>query len=215
MSLSLTIARRELRGGLRGFRVFLACLALGVAAIAAVGTLRTGIQQGLADQGAVILGGDAEMRFTYRAADTDERAFMDQIATKVSEVYDFRSMALTRDDQALTQVKAVDDAWPLTGAAQLDPPIAVTDALADHDGLPGALMDPVLIDRLSLKPGDTLPGRALKPGLTVQRLRTKLLLLRLTLIGRSLRIAGLDRAHGLHGAAGQRKTEHENGRAHG
>ena len=58
MSLSLTIARRELRGGLRGFRVFLACLALGVAAIAAVGTLRTGIQQGLADQGAVILGGD-------------------------------------------------------------------------------------------------------------------------------------------------------------
>ena len=36
MSLSLTIARRELRGGLRGFRVFLACLALGVAAIAAV-----------------------------------------------------------------------------------------------------------------------------------------------------------------------------------
>ncbi|MBL9063395.1 FtsX-like permease family protein [Tabrizicola sp.] len=155
MSLSLTIARRELRGGLRGFRVFLACLALGVAAIAAVGTLRTGIQQGLADQGAVILGGDAEMRFTYRAADTDERAFMDQIATKVSEVYDFRSMALTRDDQALTQVKAVDDAWPLTGAAQLDPPIAVTDALADHDGLPGALMDPVLIDRLSLKLGDT------------------------------------------------------------
>ena len=26
------IARRELRGGIRGFRVFLACLALGVAA---------------------------------------------------------------------------------------------------------------------------------------------------------------------------------------
>ena len=43
MSLSLTIARRELRGGLRGFRVFLACLALGVAAIAAVGTLHLGV----------------------------------------------------------------------------------------------------------------------------------------------------------------------------
>ena len=155
MSLALTIARRELRGGLRGFRVFLACLALGVAAIAAVGTLRTGIQQGLSDQGAVILGGDAEMRFTYRAADEGERAFMDRIATKVSEVYDFRSMALIDGDQALTQVKAVDSAWPLTGTAQLDPPLPVSEALADHDGLPGAIMDPVLIDRLSLKPGDT------------------------------------------------------------
>ena len=155
MSLSLTIARRELRGGLRGFRVFLACLALGVAAIAAVGTLRTGIQQGLTDQGAVILGGDAEMRFTYRPADANERAWMDRIATKVSEVYDFRSMVVLDTDQALTQIKAVDSAWPLTGAAQLDPPLPVAEALAVTDGLPGAIMDPVLIDRLSLKPGDT------------------------------------------------------------
>ncbi|RYI13497.1 MAG: drug:proton antiporter, partial [Acetobacteraceae bacterium] len=155
MSLSLTIARRELRGGLRGFRVFLACLALGVAAIAAVGTLRTGIQQGLTDQGAVILGGDAEMRFTYRPADADERAYMDRIATKVSEVYDFRSMALVDGDQALTQIKAIDDAWPLTGAATLDPPIPVAEALAVTNGLPGAIMDPLLIARLSLKPGDT------------------------------------------------------------
>ena len=155
MSLSLTIARRELRSGLRGFRVFLACLALGVAAIAAVGTLRTGIQQGLADQGAVILGGDAELRFTYRTADAEERAYMDRIATEVSEVYDFRSMVLIDDDQALTQVKAVDSAWPLTGAAQLDPPIPVAEALADQNGLPGAIMDPVLIDRLGLALGDT------------------------------------------------------------
>ncbi len=155
MSLAFTIARRELRGGLRGFRVFLACLALGVAAIAAVGTLRTGIQQGLTDQGAVILGGDAEMRFTYRAADEGERAYMDSIATRVSEVYDFRSMALIDGDQALTQVKAVDDGWPLTGAATLDPAIPVADALASQNGLPGALMDPVLISRLELAIGDT------------------------------------------------------------
>ncbi len=154
-SLALTIARRELRGGLKGFRVFLACLALGVAAIAAVGTLRTGIQQGLSDQGAVILGGDAEMRFTYRPADADERAWMDRTASNVSEVYDFRSMALIDGDHALTQIKAVDTAWPLTGTARLDPPIPVAQALADTDGLPGAIMDPVLIDRLSLKPGDT------------------------------------------------------------
>ena len=155
MSLSLTIAKRELRGGLKGFRVFLACLALGVAAIAAVGTLRTGIQQGLSDQGAVILGGDAEMRFTYRTADAEERAFMGKIATKVSEVYDFRSMVLMDDDQALTQIKAVDDVWPLTGTATLDPAIPVAEALAPKNGIPGAIMDPVLISRLGLALGDT------------------------------------------------------------
>jgi putative ABC transport system permease protein len=155
MSLALTIARRELRGGLRGFRVFLACLALGVAAIAAVGTLRTGIQQGLTDQGAVILGGDAEMRFTYRQADAEELAYMDRIALQVSEVYDFRSMAIIEGDQALTQVKAVDSGWPLTGEAGLDPAIPVAQALAETDGLPGAIMDPVLIDRLALQIGDT------------------------------------------------------------
>lgn len=155
MSLSFTIARRELRGGLNGFRVFLACLALGVAAITAVGTLRSGIQQGLTDQGAVILGGDAEMRFTYRTADADERAYMTRIATRVSEVYDFRSMALIDNDQALTQVKAVDPAWPLTGSAVLNPAIPVAQALATTDGIPGAIMDPVLIDRLGLTLGDT------------------------------------------------------------
>ena len=38
------IARRELRGGVAGFRVFLACLALGVAAIAAVGSVGASIR---------------------------------------------------------------------------------------------------------------------------------------------------------------------------
>ena len=153
--LAFRIARRELRGGIAGFRVFLACLALGVAAIAGVGTLRAGIQSGLADQGAVILGGDAEMRFTYRAADPDERAFIDDIATASSEVYDFRSMAVIDGDEALTQVKAVDGAWPLTGQAVLDPAIPVAQALADTGGLPGAIMDPVLVERLGLAIGDS------------------------------------------------------------
>lgn len=61
MRMAWRIARRELRGGIRGFRIFLACLALGVAAIAAVGTVRQSIEEGLAREGAVILGGDAEM----------------------------------------------------------------------------------------------------------------------------------------------------------
>ena len=74
LAVAARIARRELRGGLRGFRIFLACLTLGVAAIAAVGLLRSAIERGLQDQGAVLLGGDAAMEFTYRFATDDERA---------------------------------------------------------------------------------------------------------------------------------------------
>lgn len=148
-------ARRELRGGLSGFRVFLACLALGVAAIAGVGTIRAAIESGLRDQGAVILGGDAQMEFTYRYATPEERAFMDRIATATSEIVDFRSMVVVGQgddaDRALTQIKAVDSAYPLTGAVTLDPAIPLADALADQ----GAVMDRVLVDRLGLAIGDS------------------------------------------------------------
>jgi len=155
LRLALTIAQRELRGGLGGFRVFLACLALGVAAIAAVGTLRSAIENGLKDQGAILLGGDAQMEFTYRFASPEERAYMDRIAPRVSEIVDFRSMAQVPDDSALTQIKAVDAAYPLYGAVTLDPAVPLADALAEVDGIPGAVMDPVLVARLGLALGDT------------------------------------------------------------
>lgn len=152
-ALAWTIARRELRGGLRGFRVFLACLALGVAAIAAVGLVRAAIQQGLSDQGAVILGGDAQLEFTYRFATPEERAWMDANATAVSEIVDFRSMVTRGDETALTQVKGVDDAYPLLGNIELEQG-DLDAALAPQDGLPGAVMDKVLVDRLGLSVGD-------------------------------------------------------------
>lgn len=153
------IARRELRGGLGGFKIFLACLALGVAAIAAVGTVRSGIEAGLAREGAALLGGDAEMEFTYRYANEAERAWMANTALAVSEVVDFRSMAVKGEgdsaERGLTQVKAVDDAYPLIGTVGLDPAMPLAQALAVQDGLPGGVMERVLADRLGLKTGET------------------------------------------------------------
>ncbi|MDX5403744.1 MAG: drug:proton antiporter, partial [Rhodobacterales bacterium] len=94
LRIAARFAARELRGGLKGFRIFLACLALGVAAIAAVGSVRSSIEAGLAREGAAILGGDAEIDLTYRFATPEERAWIDSIATEVSEVTDFRSMVV-------------------------------------------------------------------------------------------------------------------------
>lgn len=153
--LSWRLAKRELRGGLRGFRIFLACLALGVAAITAVGTVRSAIQAGLEREGAAILGGDATARFTYRTAREDELAWMQSVALEVSETYDFRSMATVGDDRGLTQIQAVDSAYPLIGQVTLDPPIPLAQAFAGSDALPGAILERVLADRLGLTPGDT------------------------------------------------------------
>lgn len=150
IALAARIARAELRGGLRGFWVFLACLALGVAAIAGVGMVRSAIEAGLTDQGAVLLGGDAQVEFTYRFATAEERAFLDQIAVKTSEIVDFRSMVVAGEARVLTQVKAVDDNYPLLGAVQLEQGDLAT-ALADT----GAVMDGVLADQIGLKLGDS------------------------------------------------------------
>ena len=157
MSLAIAsrFAARELRGGLRGFRVFLACLALGVAAIAAVGTVRAGIEAGLKRDGAALLGGDAEVEFTYRFAREAELDWLLSISDQVSETVDFRSMVVVdrggETERGLTQIRAVDDLYPLIGAVALDPPMSLPTALADK----GAVMERVLADRLALAPGDT------------------------------------------------------------
>ncbi|SFG98660.1 putative ABC transport system permease protein [Palleronia marisminoris] len=156
MNPALNIARRELRNGfrhgLRGFRVFLACLALGIAAIAAVGSVREAITEGLAREGATLLGGDASVEFTYRFATEAERAALADLG-EVSEIVDFRSMVRVGEDRALTEIKAVDDAYPIYGDLRLDPPQTLAQATAGDP--PGAAMDPVLADRLGLDIGET------------------------------------------------------------
>lgn len=158
MSLALRLALRDLRGALSGFWVLVLCLALGVGAISAVGTLRDGIRAGLAREGAALLGGDAEVTLTYRRATEDERTWLARHASPVSEVATFRSMAVTGEGEgarrALTEVKAVDEAWPIVGTAQLEPAMPLAQALEGQGGLPGVVMDPLLIARLGLTLGD-------------------------------------------------------------
>ena len=156
LKIAFRFAMRELRGGLRGFRVFLACLALGVAAIAAVGTVRAGIEAGLEKESAALLGGDAEVEFTYRFAREDELAWLHTISTKVSETVDFRSMVVVErgenTERGLSQIRAVDSAYPLVGKVTLDPEIPLDAALADH----GVVLERILADRLGLVAGDTV-----------------------------------------------------------
>ncbi|MFN3616054.1 MAG: ABC transporter permease, partial [Rubrimonas sp.] len=158
--LALRFALRELRGGIRGFRVFLICLALGVAAVAAVGSVRMAITEGLSREGRAILGGDAELSFTYRFPTEAEQDWIDRNAIAHSETVDFRSMLVAGDprggaaERALTQVRSVDAAYPLVGEVVLEPAMPLSQALGQRDGRWGVALDPLLIERLGLAVGD-------------------------------------------------------------
>lgn len=145
------LAGRELRGGLRGFRLFLACLALGVATIAAVGGLSEAVLDGLARDGRAILGGDLELRLSHRPATAAERAWLAARA-KVSEVVELRAMARPADGgrSALVELRAVDDAYPLYGTLETSPRGRNIDALlAYRDGAWGAIAEPALVARFT------------------------------------------------------------------
>ena len=155
---AVAFALRELRTGTRGFRVFLACLAIGVGAITAIGTVRDSIESGLRTQGKTLLGGDAEITFSYRFADEAERDWMSRNSAAVSEIVQFRSMAAADSDgkvnRALISLKGVDGNYPLYGSVELSPDIPLAEALAVGRGLPGAVIQEQLAIRLALEPGD-------------------------------------------------------------
>src|SRR6476659_3171834 len=124
LRLALRFARRELRGGFAGFRIFFLCLVLGSAAISGVESLSDAFLTGLQDQGRVLLGGDVSVSLVHRPAGSDERAFLDAQG-KVTQAQSMRAMAYAQasDQQSdnrrqLVEVKAVDDRWPLFGAPQ-------------------------------------------------------------------------------------------------
>ena len=154
-SLALRYALRDLRGGIKGFRVFLACLALGVAAIAGVGSLADAIVDGLRREGRAILGGDMEFRLVQRPASVDELDFMKSLGT-ISQVVELRAMAraLAGDGRTIVELKAVDRAYPMVGQVVLSDGRNLADALALVDGKFGIVAEQALVERLNLKPGD-------------------------------------------------------------
>jgi putative ABC transport system permease protein len=157
MILALRLARRELRGGVRGLRGVVLCLALGVAAIAAVGGLRAAVDSGMANNGRRILGGDLEVDAGSDPLPASLRDWLKPRVTGLSEITQMRSMvAAASGERQLVELKAVDAAWPLVGAPGIDPPQPLSSALSAKDGRFGILLDSVIVSRLSLKPGDTV-----------------------------------------------------------
>jgi putative ABC transport system permease protein len=156
MPLSLRLALRELRGGLKGFGIFLLCIVLGVAAIAAVGGVRGAVLEGIGEQGRPLLGGDIELRLTGELMPSPA---LDYIAARypVSRTATLRSMAAADlDRRATIELKGVDGAYPLYGAVTLSPAMPLSEALAFRDGHWGVTVEPAVLDRTGSKVGDLL-----------------------------------------------------------
>jgi putative ABC transport system permease protein len=153
-SLALRYALRELRGGLRGFYVFIACIALGVMAIAGVGSVAASLSEGLTREGRTLLGGDVAFSLIQREAKPEEVAFL-RTRGEVSVAATLRAMTRTDDGRlALVELKAVDANYPMLGGLTLDPNMPVADLLTERDGAFGAAVDSTLLARLDLKLGD-------------------------------------------------------------
>ena len=151
--LALTIALRELRTGAGGLVVFVLCIALGVAAVAAIGSLAAAFNKALANQGRLLIGGDLSFEVVHRQATAEEAAALHALG-QVSESASFRAMARASDGKtALVEVKAVDTPYPLYGDVNVIEPEGAATAWRT----PGTvLVQPILLERLGLKIGDTL-----------------------------------------------------------
>lgn len=148
-TLAWRLARRELNLRFRGLRLLLACLFLGVGALAAIGSLTRAIDDELAVRGSAILGGDVEFAASQRAATPQERRAMAALGT-VSETVRMQAMAVRGSASVPIELKGVDTAYPLYGSVSL------------ARGRPGALADnavwiaPALADRMGIAQGATI-----------------------------------------------------------
>ena len=145
LKLAIRFSLREMRGGLSGFMIFLACIALGVAAIVGVGSTARGLGDSVSREGRRILGGDASFALIHREATEAERGWM-QRQGKVSSVAAMRAMARRADGaSALVELKAVDEAYPPLGDLVTRPNLPLADWSSLRGGAWGPMPDDALV----------------------------------------------------------------------
>jgi putative ABC transport system permease protein len=156
LGLAVTLARRELRSGLGGFRLFLACLALGVGAIAAILSFSRAVEEGLRADAREILGGDLAISLLYREAGAEQ---IDYLKSKGQLVQWIDSRAMARPAKAdgrptLVQLKAVENGYPLYGTVELRDGLKLDQAFERRDGVWGAVVEEAALRRMNITVGD-------------------------------------------------------------
>jgi putative ABC transport system permease protein len=152
--LSFRFAARELRSGVAGFRIFLACLALGVAAIAAAGSTAEAFRQGLASQGREILGGDLRVNVEDRRFTDAERATFRKLGPTTFSAAQSAMAEAQSGERRLVELRGVSPGYPLVGKVVLNGAANLDQAFVGQGDAAGAAVEAPLLDRLGLKLGD-------------------------------------------------------------
>ena len=144
----------------------IACLALGVASVAGVGSVATALKAGLKAEGRVLLGGDVDLMFTHRQASVEQLNWLRENSNAVSLATELRTMARRLDGikQRLVELKGVDHIYPLYGKLHLRDGADLGVALTKKQSRWGAVVDPRVLQYLDIEPVSythlTLPTKA-------------------------------------------------------
>ena len=146
---------RDLRGAskVRSLWVFAACLLLGIALVAACGSLLQLVRDGFQQQERNLFGGDIQIS-QRQAISVEQQAWLSENA-EISLLLELRTMMGTESGQfSVVELQSVDHAYPLYGKVTLSPNITLQEAVQQSNaGVWGAAFDPALAQQLSLEIG--------------------------------------------------------------
>jgi putative ABC transport system permease protein len=153
---------RELRGASGKILFFMACLAVGVAAVVAVAGLSNGIDRGLRREARQLLAADLSVR-AEKAHPVPVTQAIDALIAKrpgarATDVRELATVVSTPGTDgapgpsALVQLKAVGPGYPFYGGVTTSPSRPIEDLLDPE----GVLVAPELADKLHLAEGSTL-----------------------------------------------------------
>lgn len=150
------IGLKDMRGDLRRFGLLVLCLAVGTALIAGVSSVGTSIREAVAQNAAVIMGGDVELSRTDRAATADELAQFARYG-RVAAVIDTNVRGEAADNGAFVDLISIGEGYPLLGAVgapELPADQSITTFLEVRGGLPGALVSGLMLEQLDVAVGE-------------------------------------------------------------
>ncbi|WP_396271576.1 ABC transporter permease [Hyphomonas sp.] len=155
-SVSFKLARSELSRGFKGFWIYLGCLALGTAAIAAAGSVTETFSRGVAGEARALLGADAQFTTAQRRPTVQERAFAESLGA-ISETVSLDVMGAANDVRAQVDVRAVDGSYPLIGKTVLSGSEAgLQAALARRGDHWGVVVTQSFLDTFGVAVGDAV-----------------------------------------------------------
>jgi putative ABC transport system permease protein len=157
----LRLAWREIRNHARFSLFFATNLALGFAGFVALDAFEASVTRALGERSRAYLGADVVVSSPRPITEAEARALDGEAGpdARLAHAVVLFSMAGTGERARLVELRAIDAAYPLYGAIELEPggaaPHAEVARAALRDG-PGAWIDPPLLAQLGVAPGGAL-----------------------------------------------------------